>query len=157
MFRTATRFRAVPFALPRSQLPRSQISRRAPFSKSAIRFENEPLNPHIVRFKSPGLTTRRLATFWLYSTCAFGYFWYFAPEVEVEVDVQHGHENGALSANQADEGFEESEYAEEDSFFIPLTWARKLPRTYYKGSDPEWQDFVKVAKDQPRHKRINRT
>lgn len=45
-------------------------------------------------------------------------------------------------------------YADEDSTFVPLTWAQKMPRTYYKGSDSEWQEFVKVAKDSKRHKKI---
>lgn len=35
-----------------------------------------------------------------------------------------------------------------------MTWATKLPRTFYKGSDPEWQEFVKIAKDKPRHKKL---
>lgn len=120
------------------------------------------MNEYKVRFKNPGWTPQRLATLALYSTCITGYLWYFAPEVEVEVEIQegasHGQQSGQLSADQADHGdFQDSEYAEEDSLFVPLTWAWKLPRTYYKGSDPEWQDFVKIAKDQPRHKRISRT
>ena len=38
----------------------------------------------------------------------------------------------------------------EDAIFIPLWFARKRPRQYYQGSDPEWQDFLKFARDQKR-------
>lgn len=152
MFRAPKRLNPSSFSL--SKFP---ISHRAPFSKSARRFDHESLNPYKVRFKAPGLTPRRLATFALYSGCITGYLWYFGPEVEVEVEVQEGGQQGQKSGEFVDgAAFEDSEYAEEDSFFIPLTWAWKLPRSYYKGSDPEWQEFVKIAKDQTKHKRINR-
>lgn len=51
---------------------------------------------------------------------------------------------------------EEDELDEEDlePIFIPLGWAKPTQRTFYKGSDPEWQEFVKFSKDQERHKRI---
>ncbi|KAF2754320.1 hypothetical protein EJ05DRAFT_521069 [Pseudovirgaria hyperparasitica] len=45
---------------------------------------------------------------------------------------------------------EEGEYDEdgiEDSIFIPMTWAKEQPREYYKGSDPEWREFMKFARD----------
>lgn len=45
-------------------------------------------------------------------------------------------------------------YSQEDSLFIPMTWSTKLPRQFYRGSDPEWQEFVKVAKDKTRIKKI---
>ncbi|KAK3720868.1 hypothetical protein LTR37_003531 [Vermiconidia calcicola] len=45
-------------------------------------------------------------------------------------------------------------YADDSSTFIPLTWSTKLPRTYYRGSDPEWQEFVKIARDKSRHKKV---
>lgn len=38
----------------------------------------------------------------------------------------------------------------DDAIFIPLGWARQCPRTFYKGSDPEWQSFVEFAKDKRR-------
>ena len=42
----------------------------------------------------------------------------------------------------------------EDAIFIPLGWARKLPPTLYKGSDPEWQSFVEFSHDRKRSLRI---
>jgi hypothetical protein len=38
----------------------------------------------------------------------------------------------------------------QDSLFIPLGWTRPCPRTYYKGSDPEWQEFAKLSTDMGR-------
>jgi len=82
--------------------------------------------------------------------------YYFFPKVEVEIEVQEedGHASGARSADQTDQRLEESDFSEEDSLFIPLTWAWKLPRSFYKGTDPEWQDFVTFAKDRPKHARV---
>lgn len=109
-----------------------------------------------MRFKSPGLTPRRLATFALYTSAFFAYIWYFGPDVEIE--IQEGATGDFVPAkDQTAEDLEDSEFAFDDSWFIPLTWAQKLPKTFYKGSDPEWQEFVKIAKDQARHKRINGT
>ena len=45
---------------------------------------------------------------------------------------------------------EAKEGDEEDSIFIPLGLAYELPRQYYKGSDPEWQSFIKLANDKQR-------
>lgn len=49
---------------------------------------------------------------------------------------------------------EDSDYVVEGSLFIPMTWATKVPRSFYRGSDPEWQEFVKVAKDKERLQKI---
>ena len=38
----------------------------------------------------------------------------------------------------------------EDALFIPLWFARKKPKTFYKGTDPEWQSFVDFSKDRQR-------
>jgi len=76
------------------------------------------------------------------------------PEIEVEIEEVGGVEEEGKegAAGQVSDG--EDEWADVDSTFVPLTWAKKLPRTYYKGSDPEWQEFRKIAKDQPRQKKV---
>ena len=38
----------------------------------------------------------------------------------------------------------------EDALFIPLGFAHKKPKTFYKGTDPEWQSFVDFSKDRKR-------
>ena len=84
-------------------------------------------------------------------------------DVEIEFvddeEVEQEADNGQKAEGEGEEGEEEAEdgppfYADEDSTFIPLTWSTKLPRTFYRGSDPEWQEFIKVAKDKSRHKKI---
>jgi len=96
---------------------------------------------------------RRLATIGLYAGIPYVFLnltlQYFDAEVELldQEEAEESH-NGAL------EDAKESDFANEDSLFIPMTWAKKMPRTYYKGSDPEWQEFIKIAKDRPRHKTI---
>jgi hypothetical protein len=44
----------------------------------------------------------------------------------------------------------------EDSTFIPLGWTRKCEVKPYKGSDPEWQEFLKFAYDVDRGVRVRR-
>ena len=111
-----------------------------------------------VRFKRPDLfTARRLATLGLYSVTFYlagKYIWSFL-DIEVEVLEDDETEDKKREGQEVTDEEEEGPfYAEEDSTFIPMTWAQKLPRTFYKGSDPEWQEFVKVAKDKDRHKKI---
>ena len=38
----------------------------------------------------------------------------------------------------------------ENAIFIPLGFPRQLPRTFYKGTDPEWQSFMEFSKDKQR-------
>ena len=106
-----------------------------------------------VRLVSPLFTPRKLATFALYSVCVGGYLWWVSPEVEIEVTTVGDESHGEGSPAVGGEG-EEDEWSEEDSWFIPLTWAKQLPREYYKGSDPEWEEFRKIAKDQGKLKRV---
>ncbi|KAI4128834.1 MAG: hypothetical protein LQ338_002534 [Usnochroma carphineum] len=36
---------------------------------------------------------------------------------------------------------------EDDTIFIPLGFAYKLPQRYYKGTDPEWQSFIQLSQN----------
>ncbi len=54
--------------------------------------------------------------------------------------------------DEEDEEFE----GDEDALFIPFSWPKQQPRTFYKGSDPEWQEFIRLSKDPQRHKDIQR-
>ncbi|KAG9521063.1 hypothetical protein KCV07_g3835, partial [Aureobasidium melanogenum] len=137
MFRAAPKFKS---------LPRPSTLYRPLTTTAHLRrlvHPNESVKSHTVRFSPPPLfTPLRIATFFLYTSCLVGYVWYFFPELEIEIQ-----EEGEVQIS-------DSEFADENSLFIPLTWAKKLPRTFYKGSDPEWQEFVKVSKDKARHKKI---
>ncbi|KAH0385723.1 hypothetical protein E4T51_04949 [Aureobasidium sp. EXF-12344] len=137
MFRAAPKFRSLlrPSTLYRPLTTTAHLRR--------LVHPNESVKSHTVRFSPPPLfTPLRIATFFLYTSCLVGYVWYFFPELEIEIQ-----EEGEVQIS-------DSEFADENSLFIPLTWAKKLPRTFYKGSDPEWQEFVKVSKDKARHKKI---
>lgn len=141
MFRAAPKFRSL--ARP-STLYRRPLTTTAHFRRLVQ--PGEPVRSHTVRFQPPPLfTPLRIASFFLYSSCLVAYVWYFFPDIEIEIQEGEEAEEPRIS---------DSEFADEDSYFIPLTWAKKLPRSFYKGSDPEWQEFVKVSKDKARHKKI---
>lgn len=39
---------------------------------------------------------------------------------------------------------------------VPIGLPHPQPRTYYKGSDPEWQAFKRIAQDKAAERRIHR-
>lgn len=75
-------------------------------------------------------------------------------DVKVEILEEMDQEDVQNKKGEEEAAEEDDGLALEDSLFIPLTWGKKMPRTFYRGSDPEWQDFIKIAKDKPRHKKI---
>lgn len=105
-----------------------------------------------VQFRSPGLTPRRAITFALYTTCLVGYVYWVFPDVELEeVEVEETEDGKLIPVGAEEDG---DEWAHEDSRFIPLTWAKQLPKTFYKGSDPEWQEFRRIAKDKQGQQKV---
>lgn len=83
----------------------------------------------------------------------------FLDDEEVAEQDQNAKTESKAGEQQGEGDSEEEEdgppfYADEESTFIPLTWSTKLPRSYYRGSDPEWQDFIKIAKDKSRQKKV---
>jgi hypothetical protein len=116
-----------------------------------------PQNIQAVRFRSPVFSMKRFITLGIYIAMPYACWVYLTQSIEIQIEeVEVGSQNQHNEAQwevQEGEG-EEDDYADEDSTFIPMTWATKLPRTFYKGSDPEWREFVKIAKDKPRHKKL---
>lgn len=56
-----------------------------------------------------------------------------------------------------DEEEEEEEVeVDDDAWFIPLGLAKKMPREFYKGSDPEWQAFKTFSADSKKHVAIQK-
>jgi len=51
---------------------------------------------------------------------------------------------------EKEEDFQVPDEIPEDAIFIPLGFARQLPQTFYKGTDPEWQSFIEFSKDKKR-------
>jgi hypothetical protein len=44
----------------------------------------------------------------------------------------------------------------ENAWFIPLGLAKEMPKTFYKGTDPEWVSFVEFSKDKTRNAKVRR-
>ncbi|KAK3054327.1 hypothetical protein LTR09_004595 [Extremus antarcticus] len=149
-----------PQALRRAQIPRIQTRQ-----KSQVLYEKsgEPIRLRTVRFKKPSFFTfRRLATFGIYTGVVYAYsnlLWRYM-DVEIEFVEDEEEQTDKQKQDGTAEGKREEEeqgppfYADPESTFIPLTWSKTLPRTYYRGSDPEWQSFIQIAKDRTRHKKI---
>ncbi|KAK4952401.1 hypothetical protein LTR10_009207 [Elasticomyces elasticus] len=119
----------------------------------------EPVRTQTVRFTSPPFFTRRRTLIWaVYAGVGYLYLNLFIKFFEIEIAVLDDEED--TTASKEEDGVEitpEEEasgifYADESSTFIPFTWPKPLPRTFYKGSDPEWKEFIKVAQNKPRHK-----
>ncbi|KAK0260647.1 hypothetical protein B0A54_14659 [Friedmanniomyces endolithicus] len=150
-----------PFTRPRNfslvprrkwdQLPRS-IYRP---TGEAVWFQN-------VRFQSPPLFTRRRAfNALVYTTVAYAtlnlLLRFFEVEIETLGDDEEELPDGDEKGGEGTETEEERSgifYADDQNAFIPLTWSTVLPRTFYRKSDPEWREFIRVAKDKPRQKKL---
>ncbi|CZT19429.1 uncharacterized protein RCC_05280 [Ramularia collo-cygni] len=147
--------RSIPPSTTPRLIPRThhrRISYRQPHSQQ----HHEPIPFQPVRFQKPGIFTRkRQMTLALYIFACMVLFKQMSQYVTIDVEVQDADrdkeekKDGGAKGVLSDEDDDDEEYT-----FIPLTWGKKLPREFYRGSDPEWQEFVKVAKDKPRHKKI---
>lgn len=51
---------------------------------------------------------------------------------------------------------ENQEENQEDAIFIPFGFVHELPRTYYKGTDPEWQSFFEFSVDRRKINSVQR-
>lgn len=116
-----------------------------------------------VRFIRPPISWKTAASTAVYCGGVYMFYIYTSERVSIEVVTEEVGDSAEASDQEhdkvaqrdaAEEGDDGPFYVEEDSTFIPMTWAKALPRTFYKGSDPEWQEFLKVARDKPRHKKI---
>ena len=68
-----------------------------------------------------------------------------AEATAVETETSQVAENA--NGEEEDEDFVPDEMPE-NAWFIPFGWPKQCPKTFYKGSDPEWQEFVALAKNQ---------
>lgn len=88
----------------------------------------------------------------LYSLTFAAVWRYVVPEF-ITISFEEVEEGAVGEDGQpAVDGEEGKEVEVEDGLFIPVGWPQQQSRTYYKGSDPEWQEFIKFAKDPKRHK-----
>ncbi|KAF2261827.1 hypothetical protein CC78DRAFT_619021 [Lojkania enalia] len=66
-------------------------------------------------------------------------------------DVADGEEDDRQEEEEEDRDDEEDSEA---LLFFPTGFSRAKPRTFYKGSDPEWLEFVRIAPDRKRIERV---
>lgn len=90
----------------------------------------------------------------------YGLSRYISVEVEVEKMDGKGQASNRPDGQWTEVGGEEEDEDEDDAealLFLPTGFAREKKRNYYKGSDPEWQEFKKVSTDRARAERIRST
>jgi hypothetical protein len=85
-------------------------------------------------------------------------FWSLSRYISIEVKEVKADEATPV-AGQVSNGGEEEEGQEDDDYddalvFLPTGFSRPRPQTYYKGSDPEWQEFKKIVMDRARVEKI---
>lgn len=161
----ALTLRSRPLTTPKSlrrNPPEIQYRSKSHFLR---RSDHEPFRTHEVRFvrpsifKHPRFLYRRIASIALYGATAYLVFSYASQYVSIEIeyadDAENTQSDNIAEGEAVEEDGEEPMFADEDSWFIPMTMAQKLPREYYRASDPEWQEFIKVAKDKKRQKGIH--
>ncbi|KAG9199664.1 hypothetical protein G6514_008219 [Epicoccum nigrum] len=154
-----------------NRVPTSRIVR------SAARDGHESVTIHRVRIQKPFLSRQRLVGAVAITTAIYGLGHYLGIEVEVqeegvkekkpgrwkkqirnedgslgEVDDQEANEEGN-EENHDGEGDDEEEY-DDAILFLPTGLSRPKPLTYYKGSDPEWQEFKRISQDRAKVDKI---
>ncbi|KAI9662494.1 MAG: hypothetical protein M1821_008661 [Bathelium mastoideum] len=108
-----------------------------------------------VRIKRPSIFNwKRLASFGIYSGCTLACYFYFFPEIEIE-EASEGEGQEGDEVDSVQEGDIDYMEPDDDSLFIPLSFAKRKERSYYRGSDPEWQEFIRLANDKPRHQKVH--
>lgn len=155
------------------------VFNRVPTSRivqSAARDGHESITVHRVRIRKPFLSRQRLVGAVAIATATYGLGRYLGIEVEIEEEEveekklgrwkkQVRNEDGTLGEvddkeanDKGDEEYEDEDEDEEEYddavLFLPTGLSRQKPKTYYRGSDPEWQEFKKISQDKARIERI---
>lgn len=155
------------------------VFNRVPASRivqSAARHGHESVTIHRVRIQKPFFSRQRLVGLVAVTAATYALGQYLGLEVTMEEEqVQENrkpgrwkkqvrNEDGTLDelddkeANQGgpeDDGDEHEDEAYGDAIlFLPTGFSRQKPKIFYKGSDPEWQEFMKITRDQARMRRI---
>ena len=108
------------------------------------------------------LCSRRLVGVVAISWAAYGLVQYLGLEVEVEVvnkDQKPAHPGDSVR-NEDDSAAEwevatgEEEDEDDVILFLPTGFSRPAPKKLWRGSDPEWQEFKKIATDSARINKI---
>ncbi|KAF2801851.1 uncharacterized protein BDZ99DRAFT_577302 [Mytilinidion resinicola] len=131
--------------------PALHVARQTPIrvSRPFIRHASTEVKVQRVRFKKRMFTRVTLASLCLYSAAYYTYFQIIGRQLD-RLDEGEGVANPGRGP--ADSTLDEDD--ELEPIFIPLGLTKARPKTYYKGSDPEWQEFRKLAPDQKKHARM---
>ncbi|KAF2679322.1 hypothetical protein K458DRAFT_347000 [Lentithecium fluviatile CBS 122367] len=147
------------------------LFRRVPSStiiRSAARDGHENVQIQRVRFKRRFFTRPRMIGTTIAVATTYGLWQWLDEEVEEELkedgkqikrvkwrkpsdDDNNEEEEVEVEEEEVDE---EEEDEETGLIFFPTGLSRPKRKEFYKGSDPEWQEFVKIAPDRQRIDRI---
>ncbi|KAF1975223.1 hypothetical protein BU23DRAFT_552630 [Bimuria novae-zelandiae CBS 107.79] len=75
----------------------------------------------------------------------------------IRQDDAEDDKGGREITDEEEEELEDDEEEEEDDeglIFLPTGFSRPRPRRFYRGSDPEWQTFIRLAPDRKRMEKI---
>lgn len=84
----------------------------------------------------------------------------FVGSVDIEVRVgsdpqKEEQRDGAPGVERLEEGEDGLVSLDSDeATFLALQYPKELPKSFYKSSDPEWQEFVKLSRDNKRKKEV---
>ncbi|KAF2705170.1 hypothetical protein K504DRAFT_460436 [Pleomassaria siparia CBS 279.74] len=123
------------------------------FAQNAARHGYETVQVQRVRFRKPLFSRSKLIRFTIGASgtyASIGWLDYKLDEIMgPKRETEKVREKRARRDKEKD-----PDDAGEPLIFLPTGLSREKPRSYYKGSDPEWQEFVKIAPDRVRLQRI---
>ena len=76
--------------------------------------------------------------------------------ISIEVKVDKATEEGGGAVNEEGDDEDDEDY-DDALIFLPTGLSRPRPQVYYKGSDPEWEEFRKFASDRSKVEKIQST
>ncbi|KAF2132916.1 hypothetical protein P153DRAFT_354360 [Dothidotthia symphoricarpi CBS 119687] len=140
-------------------------------AQSAARNGHETVTVQRFRIRKPFVSRSRLVGIVAVSWASYSIIQYLGLEVQVEVIEKEQKPPGPGNSIQnqdedkPDAGWEQATGEEEDDddddedyddvlLFLPTGFSRPAPRMFWRGSDPEWQEFRKIATDGARINKI---
>ncbi|KAL1794654.1 hypothetical protein ACET3X_006470 [Alternaria dauci] len=115
-----------------------------------------------VRIRRPFLSKSRLVGAVAIGIATYGLGQYVGITVEVEEVKERGSvskpgQDGWTTVGPQDDEDEDDDEDDDDALlFLPIGLSRPRPKQYWRGSDPEWQEFRKLASDRPRVDKIRK-
>ena len=143
----------------------------------AARDGHDSVTIHRVRIQRPFLSRQRLVGAVTIATAIYGLGHYLGIEVEIEEEevkekkpgrwkkqirkedgtldeVDDQEANGRENEEVHDDEGDDDEDHDDAILFLPTGLSRPKPQTYWKGSDPEWQEYKRISQDKATIDRI---